>query len=495
MSIIDIKNLNFSYSGDSDPIFDNLSLQLDGSWKLGLIGRNGYGKTTFLDILRGRLEYDGKITSKLNFEYFPYEVKNEDYLTIDVVEEIKGDYELWRLEKELNLLNVNLDVIYRPFDTLSGGERTKVLIASMFVKEGEFLLIDEPTNSLDIEGRRVLAKYLNSKNGFILISHDRRFLNETIDHILTIEKKKIVLQKGNYETWSQNKILEDEFNRNKNEKLKKEITRLEKSSREKSTWSDKIESTKNKKISGLKADKGYIGHKAAKMMKKSKTLEKRYNKVLGDKKDLLTNIEFEDDLSLESVPHHSKYLITAENYSVFYGQYQVFKPINFTVKNKDIVTIIGENGAGKSSFLKSIIDSNIGKQGLLQLASDLKISYLSQDFEWLKGNIEDFIYDSKIDKTKFLTLLRKMGFSRDQFDKDMASYSSGQKKKVLIAKSFCEEANIYIWDEPLNYLDIITRLQIEHMIKCFKPTMILVEHDEEFIENIGSRDIEIIKSK
>ncbi|HHX68311.1 MAG: ABC-F type ribosomal protection protein [Miniphocaeibacter sp.] len=493
MSIIDIKNLEFTYIGDIKPIFENISLQLDSNWKLGLIGRNGYGKSTFLNILLGKLDYSGTISSKVHFEYFPYEIKNEDYLTVDVVEEIKGNYELWKLERELNLLNVDLDILYRPFNTLSGGEQTKVLIASMFISDNNFLLIDEPTNSLDIKGRRILAEYLNKKSGFILVSHDRNFLNHTIDHVLTIEKKKIVLQKGNYDTWKENKDAEDEFNRNKNEKLKKEISRLEKSAEEKATWSDRVEATKGQKISGIKADKGYIGHKSAKMMQRSKNLEQRYKKTLKEKTGLLTNIEFEDDLVLETVAHHSKNLIVAENYSISFNDKSIFEPFDFAIENGEIVTITGENGAGKSSFLKSIVGFNIKRNGSLKLASNLKISYLPQEFNWIKGSLDDFIEDNNINKTKFLTLLRKMGFDRDTFNKDIGSYSSGQKKKVLISKSICEEANIYIWDEPLNYLDIITRLQIERMILSYKPTIILVEHDEDFLKNINARNIEIKK--
>lgn len=493
MSIIEIKNLEYSYIGDIKPIFENLNLQLDSNWKLGFLGRNGYGKTTFLNILMGNLEYNGTISSKVEFEYFPYKIKNEEYLTVDVVEEIKGFYELWKLERELNLLNVDLDILYRPFNTLSGGEKTKVLIAAMFISEDKFMLIDEPTNSLDIAGRRSLAEYLNSKSGFILVSHDRSFLNHTIDHVVTIEKKKIVLQKGNYDTWSNNKELEDEFNRNKNSKLKKEISRLEESSSQKSKWSDRVEATKNQRSSGNKADKGYIGHMAAKMMKRSKSLEQRYDKAIDEKKDLLTNIEFEDELTMESVNHHSNNLVVANDFSIYYDGKQVFKPMDFHIENGEIITITGENGAGKSSFLKSIVGFDIERKGELKLASNLKISYLSQDFNWIKGSLDNFILDNNIDKTKFLTLLRKMGFSREQFEKNIESYSSGQKKKVLIAKSICEEANLYIWDEPLNFLDIITRTQIEKMILKYKPTMIIVEHDEEFLNNINSRNIEIVK--
>src|SRR5699024_2028702 len=149
----------------------------------------------------GEYPHKGEIHSSIEFEYFPYEIKDRNLLTIEIIEDLKGEFPIWKLEKELNLLNVDEEVVFRPFSTLSQGEQTKVLIATMFILEDKFLLIDEPTNHLDTHGRTLVAEYLVSKNGFIVVSHDREFLNKTVDHTLSIEKNKIVLQKGNYDTW------------------------------------------------------------------------------------------------------------------------------------------------------------------------------------------------------------------------------------------------------------------------------------------------------
>src|SRR5690606_4888468 len=124
-------------------------------------------------------------------------------------------------------------------------------------------------------------------------------------------------------------------------------------------------------------------------------------------------------------------------------------------------------------------------------ASNLIISYVPQKFDFLKGSLFEFIDNSNIDKTQFLTIFRKMGISREQFDIPMENYSSGQKKKVLLAKSLCEQAHIYIWDEPLNYIDIISRIQIENMILEYAPTMLLVEHDKKFIDKVATDIVEL----
>lgn len=200
MALIDIRNLTFEYPGSLEPIFNNLDLQLDTDWKLGFIGRNGYGKTTFLKLLMNKYSYIGTITKPISMAYFPYSIENYDIRTLDLLETIEPNFELWRLLREMNLLEVEEDTLYRLFSTLSGGEQTKILLALLFAEEERFLLIDEPTNHLDTHGREVVAKYLESKKGFIIVSHDREFINSIVDHVLTIEKSKIVIQRGTYDT-------------------------------------------------------------------------------------------------------------------------------------------------------------------------------------------------------------------------------------------------------------------------------------------------------
>lgn len=163
MSQIKISNLTFAYEGSYDNIFENVSFVIDTDWKLGFTGRNGRGKTTFFNLLLGKYIYSGSITSNVSFEYFPFEIQHSDYFTIDVIRDIAASAQDWEIMKELSLLGVNEDILYSQFETLSMGERTKTLIAAMFLKENSFLLIDEPTNHLDAEGRDILAKYLKKK--------------------------------------------------------------------------------------------------------------------------------------------------------------------------------------------------------------------------------------------------------------------------------------------------------------------------------------------
>lgn len=290
MSIINVANLTFGYEGSYDNVFENVSFKIDTDWKLGFTGRNGRGKTTFLKLLMGEYEYSGTISHDVEFEYFPFEVGDKSQLAIDIIKEHSdiSDYDYWKIQKELSLLELDEDSLYRPFETLSGGERIKILLVSLFLKENSFLLIDEPTNHLDLDARETVSNYLKTKKGFILVSHDRNFLDNCVDHILSINKTNIEVQKGNFSSWHENKRQQDSFEMAKNEKLKKDIKRLKDSAKQSSEWSNKVEKTKNgTRIGGLRPDKGKIGHKAAKMMKRAKNIEARRDSAISEKSKLL----------------------------------------------------------------------------------------------------------------------------------------------------------------------------------------------------------------
>lgn len=487
MSLINVANLTFSYDGSYDTLFENVSFQIDTDWKLGFTGRNGRGKTTFLNLLLGKYEYSGTISAPVHFEYFPFEVTDAQNNTIDVIEGIYPDTLQWQLLRELSLLQVSEDVLYRPFATLSHGEQTKILLAALFLKENSFLLIDEPTNHLDMKARKIVSDYLRSKRGFILVSHDRAFLDNCVDHILSINKTSIEIQRGNFSSWWENKKMQDNFELAENEKLRKDIARLSSAAKRTADWSDKVEKTKlGTRDSGLRPDRGYIGHKSAKMMKRAKAIEARQQAALDDKTKLLKNLENSERLKMSQLSFHADRLIELDRVSIFYGEKTACEGVSFTIEQGDRIALYGKNGSGKSSIIKLICGENIAYTGTFRKASQLKISYVSQDTAYLKGNLTDYARENAIDETIFKATLRKLDFSRVQFEKDMADFSGGQKKKVLIAKSLCEQAHLYIWDEPLNFIDVISRMQIEELLLEYAPTILFVEHDSEFCKNIAT---------
>jgi len=493
MSLISVSNLTFGYEGSLSNVFENVTFNIDTDWKLGLIGRNGKGKTTFLKLLLGEYEYTGTISKNVQFDYFPFEIKNKERMAIEIVNEIATSAEDWEIIKELNLLNADAEILYKNFSILSGGEQVKVLLISLFLKGNNFLLIDEPTNHLDTETKENLIEYLKKKKGFILVSHDRNFLDNVVNHIISINNTNIDIQKGNFSSWQENKQRQDNFELVQNEKLVKDINRLEIASRNTTNWSNKIEKSKyNTTNSGSSIDRGYVGHQSAKMMKKAKVMEKRIEKSIEQKFDLLNNVDKSESLKIIPVDSRKNPLIVVENLQIKYNGTEIFDKISFEIKNGDRVAITGKNGVGKSSVLKLIMGNEIQYSGSLKIANDLKISYVSQNTDYLRGNLRVFAQqNNKVDESIFKAMLSKMGFSNKDFEKNIEEMSEGQKKKVLIAKSISEQANLYIWDEPLNYIDILTRLQIEEAILKYNPTIVFVEHDETFVRNVATKIVRL----
>ena len=491
MATITVSNLTFGYEDSYENVFENVSFSVDTNWKLGFIGRNGRGKTTFLRLLMGEFEYSGTISSSVNFDYFPFKVQDKSKTSCEIAEMLYPNYEFWKLCKEISLLQMDEEILFRPFNNLSNGEQTKILLAILFLKENNFLLIDEPTNHLDMDSRAVVSKYLNRKNGFILISHDRAFLDSCIDHVMSINRTNIEIQKGNYSSWWDNKENKDNMERAQNKKLIKEIERLDESLKRMANWSNRTEASKHR-ISGQKdnkVDKGFVGHKSAKMMKRSISSQNRKEKSVEEKGKLLKNIEIADSLKISPIKHYQNKLINISNLSIIYDGKPIFKPLNFSVENGDRVWLCGKNGCGKSSLIKLILGKDIKFSGNLDIASNLKISYVSQDTAHLSGNLTEYSKKFNIDESLFKAILRKLDFSREQFEQNIEDFSGGQKKKVLLARSLCEQAHIYIWDEPLNFIDVLSRIQIEDLILKYEPTMIFVEHDQTFSKKIATKII------
>ena len=213
MSQIRVNNLTFGYEGSFDNVFENVSFSIDTNWKLGFIGRNGKGKTTFLNLLLDKYSFQGSITASTKFDYFPYKITDEQnkMSVAEFMEDLKPGCEIWKVICELDELSESSEILYRPYCTLSPGERTKALLAILFSEENEFLLIDEPTNHLDKEARECVKSYLATKKGFILVSHDRDLLDACTDHCLVLNRCTIEVQNGNFSVWWENKQRKDKF--------------------------------------------------------------------------------------------------------------------------------------------------------------------------------------------------------------------------------------------------------------------------------------------
>ena len=527
MSLIEVSDLTFCYEGSADPVFEHASFSIDTDWRLGFVGRNGRGKTTFCRLLLGGYEYAGSIVSSVEFDYFPFEVNG----TGTAMEEAKAciaPYAAWEnrmealladgsaealheygavleqylaadgytiestLEQEAGKLNLPAELLQRPYATLSHGERTRLLLAALFCRKNSFLLIDEPTNHLDAEGRVRVAEYLRGKKGFLLVSHDRDLLDTAVDHVLSINKRNIEVMRGNYSAWKAQKDRRDAESRAENERLKRDIVKLTAAARRAAGWAD---STEKEKAAGklpdeAVGDRGFIGHKAAKMMKRSKNIERRREEAADEKRDLLKNIEQADELKISPAVYHSRLLAEASGLCIRYGEApRLFAPLSFTVESGERVALVGPNGCGKSSILRLLLGQDVPHTGTLRLAGGVKLSFVPQDTSALRGDLREYAQALGLDESLFKAILRKLDFSRAQFEKDISEYSGGQKKKVLLAGSLCERAHLYVWDEPLNFVDILSRSQIEDLLLRGAPTMLFVEHDARFLRTVATKTV------
>lgn len=489
MSYIHLAHLSFHYDNSDEMIFEDVTLHLDSRWHLGLVGRNGRGKTTLLKLIHGDLKANGALQKDVKTRYFPYPVKDPTKQTADIVTEIIGDLD-WRVYKELNLLKVDASVLFQPYQTLSPGEQTKILLACLFIHDDDFVLIDEPTNHLDEDGRALVSAYLQNKQGFILVSHDRAFLDDCIDHVLAINKNSIALTQGNLSTYLENRSRQEHDERMRQIHLKKDIARLQQAAGKTAVWSDRVEKSK---IGA--ADKGYVGHMAAKMMKRSKTIEKRYERYIEEKKSLLRDSEEIEELKLHPCTGKSGRIIALDEVSVCYGSKTVLSHFRLTVNSGQKICLRGANGAGKSTVLKLLAGLLKPNSGKVLASNDLKIAYAFQDTMHLTGSFQDYLTNHQIDGVLCRAILHKLGFHQQLFTLPLENLSQGQKKKVVLAGVLAQSADLYLFDEPLNYIDLDSRMQLEKLLKKTTMTCVFVEHDRAFCQAVATETYTFLPKK
>lgn len=501
MSIISVNNLTYYYDGCDEAVYENVSFTLDTTWKTGLIGRNGRGKTTLLKLLTGELENGGAVNTKADFLYFPFDVEDKNMSGSELVGIICPEVQEWEVIRELSYMNTDCDILYRPFSTLSGGEQTRLLLCLLFLRDNAFLLIDEPTNCLDLDAREAIGDYLKAKSGFILVSHDRDLLDKCTDHILSLNRSDTEIINGNYSVWKENFDRKEANELMHDKKLKSEIGHLKAAAERSKKWADTAESrkigidpTKTEKSPDRRAVEGA---KAKAMMKRMKAVESRRQTAIDEKSTLLKNREYVDTLKIPSIKAKSATVLSVQNLVPYYcdngDSNAICEPVSFTLSDGERLCLSGKNGCGKSTILKIIAGADISYSGSIAKAPGLKISVLPQDTNGLCGTLDEFSERLGVDSELVRAILAKLGFSRRELIGRTENLSAGQKKKVLIAGSLATPANLYIWDEPLNFVDIISRIQLERLLGANTPTMLLAEHDRYFCENTGTERLYITK--
>ncbi len=523
MPAIQIQNLSFSYSDPYIEIFEDLSLQIDTAWKTALIGRNGRGKTTLLNLIRGELEPTrGRMELPLPAAAFPCTPVDPQTDAFTVIKDSIAPYREWEremqalleqpdpdnlarhaslverfeqqrgweidslIQREIVAIGMTEELLTQPFAQLSGGEQTRALIAALFLKEERFLLLDEPTDHLDMRGREQLGEYLAAKPGFILVSHDRNLLDRCTDHVIAIELGKVRLMPGNYSTWKQQYDREQEAESHRDEKLKREIRKLKVAARKRRVWSGRKE---KEKIGA--GDKGYVGHKSAKLMKRALSIEHRIQNDIEEKETLLQNVEKQRDLRMQSAGRSPEQLLSVQDLTVRYGDKTVLSGFSLTVNRGQRVALLGPNGAGKTTLFNAISGEVTPAAGSIRLPAYLSVLRAYQSPFWQSGHLRDHLREARYDETRFRQILAVLGAEGEVCEHPLETFSQGELKKVDLCRSFMHPAHLLLWDEPLNYVDIMSREQIEQVILTFEPTLLFIEHDRHFVERVATDIVEM----
>ena len=434
-----------------------------------------------------KLPYTGTLNVSVPLAYFPQPLGDQTKLALYCLQET-GNFLEWELKRELKLFKISEDLLWQPFNTLSGGEQTKLMLCALFCQADHFFLLDEPTNHLDLAGRKELVAYLKQKKqGFIIASHDRTFLDQTIDHTLVIERSQVRLENGDLASYEMQKKRRDSHDIQQNAKTRHELKRLKQAALTKENWASQAE---RQKQNNSHADKGFIGRRAAKVMKRASALKSRAEERIKQKETQLKNLEVSEPLSLNYRPTHKQVLVEAKDFSLAYEK-QLFSPLNFEVKAGEIVVLKGNNGSGKSSLFQALLKSSKATvSGELSLNTQ-NISVVRQDFSADRGTLKEFAQKRELDYTLLLTLLKKLGFERHTFDVLLENMSLGQQKKVQLAASLATPAELYLWDEPLNYLDTYNQDQLLALLQETKPALLVIEHDQNFIDQIADTVVEL----
>ncbi len=506
MSILQIQNLRHSYGGFD--IIRNVNLNVEKHHKIGLIGLNGSGKTTLLNILHGSLSpSEGSINSStgLKISFLTQDPQFDDSKTLlqyvtesrndimrldkeierlhnemetDHSEELLKEYEQlthefealggfsFSTERKLVLTHLRFDVEVwnKELSDFSGGEKTRIQLARILLEPFDLLLLDEPTNHLDYSMILWLERYLyNMDKPYILISHDRHFLDRTVNQIWEIDRKTITAFKGNYSGYLQESERQKALQKKMFDQQQKVI--------------EKTEDFIRRNMAGQKVNQAKSRQKMLdKMDIVEKPSESRRIKIRFD---------------TESRSGNDVYRI--ENLDLkLYGK-KLIENLNLNVHYQDKIVLIGKNGCGKTSFLKLLMGETRQTSGILYKGSNLKIGYYDQMHVHVPDGITvmDYIWSIMPDAVKgqVMGYLAGFGFTGQDIEKKTDVLSGGEKARLYLLRILYDKPNLLILDEPTNHLDVFMVDALEKALNEFDGTLIFVSHDMYFINNVAERKL------
>lgn len=510
MAYISAKKIKKTYGPKL--IFDNVSFEINNKDRIALVGRNGTGKSTIFKIITGNENYDsGELYVKkdLKIGYLEQEpdygdksvrevinlAKQEIFeineLISSIVEKMTretdsdilmklsekydkllneyafcGGYEYEsEVSKVISGLKIPESYLDMPFTQLSGGEKTRVLLAKLLLGKPDILLLDEPTNHLDIESMEWLENYLQDYSGALfLVSHDRYFLDSVVNKIYELDTDGIEIYDGNYTRYTVEKELRYLSRYKSYSSQQYTINRMEM----------QIKKFRALNTPGLNKKANEIEHRLEKMEK--------LPKPILEKKKMSLNDSF--------VERTGNDVVSIQNLSKSYNGRNIFKNVDLKMRYKDKIAIIGRNGCGKTTLLKIILGEEQPDYGTVKLGTKLKIGYLQQNttFEETTATILDYYCDQfGISQNEARNQLAKILFTGNDVYKKIGTLSGGEKKRLQLSILMSKNPNFLILDEPTNHLDLASREILEENLENFEGNLLIVSHDRYFVNKMASR--------
>lgn len=518
MIILSCNNINKSYIGE--PILEDISFAINEKEKVGLVGLNGAGKSTLFKILIDEISMDsGEIyianETKLGYlkqntlfesEKTVYDEALEEFkniidleksirkLEIEISEKSKSDNleqmdklmnKYSRLSEEFNEKNgyaysseikgvlkglgFSEEEFYKPINNLSGGQKSRVLLAKLLLKKPNLLLLDEPTNHLDIDAINWLEKYIKEYNGAaIIISHDRYFLDSTVTKIFELENRKLQIYNGNYSTFM---------------KKRKKIIELKTKDYENQRKEIKDEKEKIRKLA--------LGGKRA--IRQSKSRQKMLDKinVLDKPKSIDGRSKIKFDPKIKSGDD----VLKVEEISKSFGENKLFENVSFNIYREEKVGLIGPNGVGKTTLFNIILKTIEADSGKVNIGHKVNAAYYDQEQTNLNNNktIVDEIWDENpsFDHYTIRSILARFLFTGDDIFKEISTLSGGEKSRLSLMKLMLSKANFLLMDEPTNHLDIDSKESLEDALIDYTGTLFVISHDRYFLNKVTDKILEL----
>ena len=332
---------------------------------------------------------------------------------------------------------------------------------------------------LDANGRQRVAEYLRSKPGFLLVSHDRAFLDTCCDHVVALNRDTVEVERASFSDWRQRFRARLERQRATNVALKQDIARLGQVAADRRVWALKRESEKG------------ASRRARRQMKRALVAQRRVERAADDRRRTLVDVEKKRQLKLPDSPRVAGSLVVANDLSAWRGDKRVFAKQSFTIEPGDRVAVVGPNGSGKTSLLDMIYGASFRHTGTLSRPGYVRVARTFQHPQWTSGLLRDRLRDAGLDESRFRQIMATLGVRGRVLDGRIEDFSHGQQKKADLARTFLIEADLLLWDEPLNFIDIDAREQIEDVLLRDQPTVVFVEHDRAFVERVATQVIRL----